>query len=340
MGRPRKKRHQKLKYTLIFFGCLFLAAYLFTFRRGPEEFTYGVSFSKFHTDELHLDYKQTLNAILNELKVKHIRYSAHWPLTEPQDGKYNFTELDYQMKEAKIHNADVIIAVGRRLPGWPECHEPDWAKNLSVAVKKKKILDYITAVVNRYKDHPKLKYWQMENEYFLQFYARGPCGTSFGEDFLKEEAALVRKLDAKHPVILTDSGEFGQWYKAYRNGDVFGTSLYLYVWSHFSFIGPYRYPINPWFFRLKRNIIEAIYGRRPVILIELSAEPYLLHPILETSVEVTRQRMGVDKLKEMITFARSAGFETQYLWGAEWWYYEKTNGRSDLWNEAGKLFKQ
>ncbi|HEY4510584.1 MAG TPA: hypothetical protein VJJ73_01995, partial [Candidatus Paceibacterota bacterium] len=192
----------------------------------------------------------------------------------------------------------------------------------------------------RYKNYSNLKYWQVENEYFLTLYGRGPCGKSFGEDFLKKEMALVRRIDPDHKIMLTDGGEFGAWYKAYKNADIFGSSLYLYIWSHFKFIGPTRYPITPGFFRIKQNLINLFFGRKPIILIELSTEPYLIHPILETPVEVTNERMSPDKFKEVVSVARQGGFDTQYFWGAEWWYYEKINGRPQIWGEAKKIFSR
>ena len=117
---------RKTKF-LIGVGIILSILFVFSFNFSPtEDFKYGVSFSRFHTDELGLDWKEVYLAILDDLAVRHFRFSAHWPLTEPEEGKYNFEELDFQMKEAEKRDASVILAVGRRLPGWPECHEPKW----------------------------------------------------------------------------------------------------------------------------------------------------------------------------------------------------------------------
>src|SRR3989338_8788159 len=84
------------------------------------DFVYGTSFSRFHSDELKLDWKKTYLAILDDLKVRHFRFTDHWPLTEPKKGVYNFSELDFQIREAEKRNASIILAIGHRLPGWPE----------------------------------------------------------------------------------------------------------------------------------------------------------------------------------------------------------------------------
>ena len=75
------------------------------------------------------------------------------------------------------------------------------------------------------------------------------------------------------------------------------------------------------------------------MVIELSAEPWLLQPIIDTPLDIQLQRMGIDKFNEMINFSSKTGFDTFYLWGAEWWYWMKQNGRPEFWDRARELFK-
>ena len=231
------------------------------------------------------------------------------------------------------------MAVGRRLPGWPECHIPDWAQKLDSEARNQKLLQYIEAVVNRYKGFDNIKYWQVENEPYFAAFSRSDCG-SLDENFLKEEITLVRKLDPARPVLLSDSGEWGLWYKAYKNGDVFGTTMYLYVYFKQGDISqPIRYPLIPAFYRIKQNIIGTLFGKKPSLVIELPAEPWLLQPIVDTLINVQLERMGLDKFNEMINFSSKTGFDTFYLWGAEWWYYMKTKqNHPEFWERAAELF--
>lgn len=317
----------------IFFAALGLLMFVFSYKAATPV-VYGVSFSKLHADELYLDWKEVYGAILGELGVKHLRLSAHWTMVEPNDNEFHFDELDYQMKEAEAHGADVVLAVGRRAPGWPECHDPAWVKDLSIIERQDKQIQYMTEVVNRYKNAPNLKYWQVENEPFLYF-APQYCG-EFDESFLQKELALVRELDPAHKVLVTDSGEFGRWYKAKRYGDVFGTSLYLYVWyEHLGFV---RYPILPGFFRIKHMVTNMLVGEKETLLIELGSEPWLPQPIAKTPIDEQLQRMSLDRLKSIVTFASRTGFSTQYMWGAEWWYYMKGNGHPEFWDFGKGLY--
>ena len=307
----------------------------FDFSKKPEGPTYGVSFSKFHADELKLDWKETYLALLNDLGVRHFRFSIHWPLTEPENDKFNFSELDFQMDMARDKNADVILAVGRRVPGWPECHEPSWALNLGKEEKQKEILEHIEKTVRRYKGYPNLIYWQVENEPFLTFFSRSACG-ELDKNFLDMEIALVRELDPAHKIIITDSGEFGTWFGAYKRGDAFGTSMYLYIWNRR--FGPLRYPITPAFFRIKHNLTRLFFGPKPAMVIELETEPWLLQPIVDTPLDIQLDRMGSDKFENMIKFSSKTGFDTFYLWGAEWWYWLDKQGHPEHWQKAKELF--
>ena len=77
-----------------------------------------------------LDWKETYLALLDDLKVKNLKIAAHWDLIEPQDGVYDFADLDWQLEQARLHNAKVMLAIGMKTPRWPECHVPEWAKNI------------------------------------------------------------------------------------------------------------------------------------------------------------------------------------------------------------------
>lgn len=302
----------------------------------PQNISYGVSFSKYHSDELNLSWKETYLAILNDLGVRRFRFSAHWPNTEPQEDRMNFSELDFQMQKAEETESEVILAVGKRLPGWPECHIPSWVEKKGHDEQKEELFEYIELVVNRYKDSPALKYWQVENEPFLEVFATEHCG-ELNEDLLEEEIDFVKKLDPDTPVMVTDSGELSTWLGAYSSGDIFGTSVYLYIWNNH--VGPIRYPIPASFFRVKRRIVEIIEEPKESILIELSAEPWLLQPIVDTPVEIQIERMGIDKFNKMIDFAKRTSFKEQYLWGAEWWYYMKENkNHPEFWMRAKEIF--
>jgi len=332
----------KLRYKILYsilglIALLILLGFYFVQKPVPEKIVYGMSFNTEYASELGLDWKEVYTSILEELGVRHLRLAAHWDLVEPKKGMYNWSEMDYQLSLAQQYQADVIFGVGRRLPRWPECHVPEWAKNESWESQKDSILAYITETINRYKTDPTIIYWQVENEPYLELFASEQCG-KLDEAFLEEEIALVRSLDSTRPILVTDSGNLGTWRGAYTHGDAFGTSVYVYFWN--PDIGQFRTMLPPWFYRLKEGILTTIYGTKKTFLIELSAEPWLLAPVVETPLEVQYARMNVDKMNEIIEYARDTRYSTQYLWGAEWWYWLELQGEPHMWERGKKLFNE
>ena len=312
-------------------GLLFLLAQ----KSVPEQITYGMSFNTMYANELGLDWKQTYDAIIDELGVRHFRLAAHWPMVEPQPGTYNFTELDYQIKRAEEVGATVILAVGRRLPRWPECHVPEWARALTEEEQQAAQLVMMTQVVERYKGSSAVMWWQVENEPFLSVFAFDHCG-ELDIEFLEEEIALVKSLDGTRPVLVTDSGNLGTWHGAYTRGDIFGTSVYVHLWN--PELGPLKTIVPPWFYRVKDNVMAVLFGEKPTVLIELSAEPWLVEPIVQAPLEVQFTRMNLEKFEEILQYAADTRFDRQYLWGAEWWYWLHLQDRSEMWERGKALY--
>jgi hypothetical protein len=320
-----------LTLVVVVCGLLFILAQ----KTVPEQIIYGMSFNTMYATELQLDWKQTYDAIIDELGVRHFRLAAHWPMIEPERGVYNFSELDYQIQRAEEVGATVVLAVGRRLPRWPECHVPEWAKSLPLEEQQTVLLETMTQVVERYKNSPAVMWWQVENEPFLSVFAFEHCG-ELDVEFLERQIAHVKSLDGTRPVLVTDSGNLGTWHGAYTRGDIFGTSVYVHLWN--PELGPLRTIVPAWFYRVKDNVMALLFGEKPTVLIELSAEPWLLEPIVQAPLEVQFARMNTEKLEEIISYAERTRFERQYLWGAEWWYWLHLQGRSEMWERGQALY--
>ena len=322
-------------WVLGIFLVLALVVAILAYKPVPETISYGMSFNTPYARELGLDWQETYDAIIDELGVRKLRLAAHWPMVEPADGVWNFAELDYQIEKAEAVGATVVFAVGRRLPRWPECHIPDWVRDLSEADAQAAQLEYMTKVIERYKDSPAIIYWQVENEPYLSVFAFEHCGP-LDEEFFAREIALVRELDATRPILVTDSGNLGTWAGAYRHGDAFGTSVYVYFWN--PELGQFRTLLPPWFYRAKERVMELWYGEKPSYLIELSAEPWLIEPVVNVPLQVQYSRMNVDKFNDILEYAAKIRYEEQYLWGAEWWYWLHLQGEDAMWNRGKELF--
>lgn len=295
---------------------------------------YGVTFSYPYAQALGLNWREVYEKMFTELGVGLVRVPAYWNAVESQEHTYSFEALDFQLDTAAQHNATVILAVGRRLPRWPECHEPSWLSEKDASVARNAQLSFVESVVRRYQNHPALEMWQVENEPFLASF--GECPTP-DVQLLDDEIALVKKLDPVHKVLITDSGELSSWLSAGKRGDLFGTTLYRYVFSDvFN-----RYWINYipyWFYRVKAGYLRLLYGRRDIMIAELQAEPWTTKGITQTPIDEQFKTMSPEKFKKMLSVAKATGFSPQILWGVEWWYWMRGQGHEEFWNEAKQLF--
>ncbi len=322
------------KVFLVLIVIFFLA---FLLSRGhvykKEELEYGVTFSKKQAVDLGFDWQRMYLSILDDLGVKKIRLPAYWNEIETTENQYSWQDLDWQIEKATARQVEIVVAVGGRLPRWPECHFPDWTKDYTKGRRQTEILNYIEKVITRYRDNKQIVAWQVENEPFLSHF--GDC-PKLDEEFLDEEIALVRRLDQR-PIIVTDSGELSVWIPAAKRADIFGTTMYRDTYSgHLKMY--VHYPIAPGFFRFKKNIASLFAQPKEWIVIELQAEPWGPKPYQDLTKQEQDRTMNLDKFKQMIEFARQAGFREFYLWGVEWWYYEMSQGRPEIWQFARTLF--
>jgi hypothetical protein len=329
-----------MKKVFIIIGLVLLGlivaifCYFFVGRAKPaEKIDFGVTFSKIQSGELSLNWKEVYLAILDDLNIKRIRLIAYWQEVEPIEGNFDFEDLDWQIEEAEKRGIEIILAVGRRLPRWPECHVPDWAENLLEKEQQEKVLVVISEVIRHYKDSEAIKFWQIENEPFLRTFGECP---KLDKKFLEKEIALVRKLDSTRKIILTESGEFSTWIGAARRGDILGTTLYRKVYGALGYV---RYPIPAIFYQRKTALIKKFFDIDKVIVIELQAEPWGPDQNWKISLDEQFKSMNPDEFRKIIDYTKRAGFSEAYLWGAEWWYWLKEkHGDNSMWEDAKKLF--
>ena len=328
-----------LKYFLFGILAFLLLIFCYLFIGTPpqaKEISWGVNFSQKHAQNLGLDWKETYSALLDDLKVKNIKLITHWDLIELNEGKYYFEDLDWQIKKAEEKDARLLLVIGMKTGRWPECHIPEWAKNLNKEEQQKEILEMIEEVVLRYRDRASVGAWQVENEPFFPF---GECPW-VDKNFLKKEIDLVKSLDSQsRPIVISDSGEGSLWVNAAKLGDIVGTTLYKKVW--FRQLGNYiYYPFPPIFYWRKAQLIEKIFDKK-VIVVELQAEPWGPKLLYESPLEEQEKTMNLERFKANIEFAKKTGLDEFYLWGGEWWYWlkEKQN-KPEIWQEAKKLFNR
>jgi len=316
---------------------IFLAIVAFFLIGTPpeaEEIIFGVNFSQRHAQKLGLDWKETLLALLDDLRVRDIKLITQWDLIEPQKDNFSFDDLDWQISEIEKRKGKIILVIGMKTGRWPECHIPEWAKDLDRKEQQERILNLIEKIVLRYEENPSIAIWEIENEPLFPF---GECPWR-DKDFVKKEISQVRSLDSKkRPVLISDSGEFSLWITAARLGDVVGVTMYKKAW--FKELGIHiSYPFPPIFYWRKSQMIENIFAKS-IICVELQAEPWCKNLLYDCPPEEQQKTMDLVQFRRIIEFASKTGINKFYLWGGEWWYWLKEKQvQPEIWQEAKKLW--
>ena len=324
----------KALLAIFFLVVIVLIIFNWPVKSKNDNMNFGISYSPVFARSIGLDWQKAYVDILEGLNVKKVRLASYWNEVEKEKGVYDFSETDWLLQESQKRNVKVILAFGIKVPRWPECFIPEIYAN-NKAEREEALLLYEQALIERYKNFDSIVMWQVENEPFLPF---GDClAEAIDGDLVSREVAQTKLLDPSRPVMVTDSGELSIWYQAAKRADIFGTTLYRTVYK--PEIGYFNYPLGPNFFRTKAMFIRYFANQKNNIIIsELQGEPWGPKWLNEMSLEEQYKSMSPRKLEDIAEYARKTNFFEAYFWGAEWWYWLKTQkGESAMWDTAKKI---
>lgn len=308
--------------------------YMWTQRDRPV--LMGTTFISDYAAHFGLDPKETMEAILTDFEIDHLRLVSYWDRIEHTQGSYDFRELDWQFEKANKHGAKVSLAIGLRQPRWPECHMPKWAESQPKEVWSAQLKAFMSAVITRYKDNPALESYQLENEYFLKVFGICP---DHSRDRLIDEYHFVKGLDPDHAVIVSRSNNAIGTPINEPTPDVYGVSVYKRVWV--PIVGRYvEYPFPAWFYAFLAGTEKIIKGRETMVH-ELQAEPWgpRGQGIKDISLEEQDKSLSAERLHGRFEYGRATGMKHLDLWGAEYWYFRKVKlNEPSVWNAARDEF--
>jgi hypothetical protein len=299
---------------------------------GRQPLRIGATFSVPYAQSLGIDWRGSYLSALDDLHVKRLRIPVYWTMvqaTGPDD--WDWSDIDWQLREAERRGVEVILAVGRKLPRWPECHVPDWAGRLPEEEQRVRLLNFVRRAVQRYAASSSVVAWQVENEPLFPF---GLCPAP-DRAFLEAEVAVVRSVDYR-PVVITESGELSTWFGAAAIADVLGVSTYRVVWN--SLVGYFHWPIPPQTYFQKALAVSPFVDG--VFISELQAEPWAVGGITAMPMDRQRELMNPAQLRDNVEYARDTGAGEVYLWGVEWWYYAREHGYDDVWTAGRNIIRQ
>lgn len=315
----------------------------------------GATFSQQQCEYLNLDWKTAYEEITS-MDFEFLRLGAYWSRIEKEKGKYDFSELDWQLQVALEKKIKVVLTVGMKAPRWPEYYLPQWLGNEAGTRKAGIITDnekvcaetlrFIRVVISRYRDNGAIYAWQVENEPFNR---AGPFDWRIGRDFLEQEIAAVRELDrSSRPIVvnvLTTPNSFLRFLsnfiyradpveEAIEVADIAAFNLYPVI-GHKWWL--WRFCFNAASSRMNaymRSILRSVHAKKKRAWItELQAEPW--EPGKLVHAEEDRALIcPLQNYTEVFDEMRALGFDTIFLWGVEYWHFRKMKYNDTSWVDA------
>ncbi|MBL7073434.1 MAG: beta-galactosidase [Candidatus Omnitrophica bacterium] len=327
-----------------------------SFESEAADIKIGTSFSPVQSEYLGMDWKKTYIEVL-EAGFDIVRLGSYWNRIEKTEGVYDFSALDWQIKEAELRGIPIVLTVGMKAPRWPEYFLPEWLlKQVRLPARKdvsnnKRVRDltlgFIEKVVIRYRDKPIITVWQVENETLNRI---GEKLWYIGTDFLKEEVELVRKLDGgKRPILVTSATYPNKFLRVLARlfscakpieqyidiADIIGINVYPTIGYKFLEMGMH-FKTNKKerikYFTAVKNYIEE--NGKEVWVTELQAEPWEPGHLVYMNEKVPIS--GDPKETEQFFLElKNIGIKTIFLWGVEYWRFRKWKYKDKEWE---KLF--
>lgn len=332
-----------VSFILISLAGMYGIARWYIAQNSSKPLIIGTSFIPAYAESLGVDPKETMDALINDVGVRHFRLVSYWDQLEPTENNYDFSLLDWQFRKAEAAGAKVSLSLGLRQPRWPECHIPDWARAKSAQEWQPRLEAYMEQVINRYKDSAALDSYQVENEFFLKGF--GNCEDIPGaldRDRLVSEYNLVKKLDTQHRVIINRSNNALGWPVGDPQPDEFGISIYKRTWDANATKRYLEYPFPGWFYGFVAGWQKLMTGR-DMIIHELQAESWAPNNkhVSEISVEEGNKSFDAKRFEDRVEFGKATGMREIYLWSGEYWYFRMVKQQDpSLWNVAKKVFHE
>ena len=292
----------------------------------------------------------TLGTLLRELAPKHLRLSVEWDEVEPQEGRFDFRLVDALLAEAERNGTRVVLTVGIKAQRHPEFFIPQWLLDRAPVANdtdpadnpliRAKALAMIEAVVAHTATSPAIDGWGADNEPYIT--SARATGWYLSREFVREEIAAIRRADPAGRAVSINHGQHfvfdRRWQDALADSDVLAASMYPFrndVFFGREVVLPILEigPLAPNYAHQARMAHEA---GKEFWITEMQAEPWAEDDTRLHGPANPLKNLDVGKLRRNIAYARRSGADRVYLWGAEWWLFQRDRFGDAKWMDEAR----
>lgn len=290
-----------------------------------------------------------LDELLAGLDARYVRISVEWSQVEPAQGQYDFSLVDALLGAAQNRGVRVLLTVGVKGQRHPEFYVPQWVLDGSNLRKGQVISDdpflrpqalaMVDAVVRHVAGSAAVDSWSADNEPYVA--SNRSNEWVLGEDFVREEVRIIHGADpARRPVVINHAQHLvfdRRWQVALADADILGTSIYpfrRYDVGGQDLVIPIL-ELGPLQTNYAAQARAAKAAGRDFWITEMQAEPWRDDDVRIISPTRPADDLTPAHFEDNIDYARRTGATRVYLWGAEWWLYQRDHyGDSTWWNLA------
>jgi hypothetical protein len=326
-------------------------------RRGTTRL--GISFRPLQAAAFGLEAHATLQALL-AYPFQVIRLGAYWNRIEPEAGSFQPQELDREVEAAERAGKQIILCLGPlKNFGYPEFFVPGHhlqqpfpehrlVKASEYPALLQAAIEFLTRLVERYKQHESIIAWQLEHE------AVSTLGVEHSwrleTEFVAREAAALRKADATRPLIMNgflptsllirlwawwrtrdqgDSLEFAQRLADMVGIDYYPRHAYLPFGSKTLYLDGSQ---SPWLrTRIRKLLPRTGMTAKSLLITEGQAEPWEAstvpaNPLNQGFFSCLPEHLVSNYNTCMDWFGEQNPLYAYLFWGAEYWMLRKQSG--------------
>ena len=175
-----------------------------------------------------LDTMKNGGVLMEQAGIKWLRMPIRWCAIEHPKGNFHWKHrYDKIIKEARTHNIEILGLLGDT-PAWAAAAPPNvtvWWEKLRYPPRNiSDWTDFITKIVNRYKD--KIKYWEIWNEQNSSFFFGGTVKDYV--EMLKSAYLAAKKVDPDCQIVLGGLvSQMGEGIKQKGKWEITGVATFL-----------------------------------------------------------------------------------------------------------------